>query len=231
MGHPLCNSRLCNPDGNGQTMSTPFTRHFITINRLHEHGFSTWLFYPGMFFGDRNKWWGDSGKRSAPHEGVDLCFYRTNTGGQLRLDPASHIPAVAGGKVMCIIDDFLGKSIFIAHADPTASSYHTCAIYGHTRPLPGLAAGSSVGSGEVIASLSGNGRPGGPGPHLHVSLALISDSLPPERITWARLRDPRLAVFLDPMGFIICAGNSAKNTVGRLSVHVDGTHQHHRHDH
>lgn len=231
MGHPSCNGRFYDPDRNGQNMSTPFTRQFTIINRLHEHGFSTWLFYPGMFFGDRNKWWGDGGKRSAPHEGVDLCFYRTSMGEQLRLDPASRIPAVAGGKVLRIIDDFLGKSIFIAQTDPTAGSCHIYTIYGHTRPLPGLAAGSTVGPGEMIASLSESGRPGGPGPHLHLSLALISDNLPPERVTWARLSDPRLAVFLDPIGFIICAGNSAKNTAGRVSVHVDGTHQHHRHDH
>ncbi|HID09442.1 TPA: carbohydrate ABC transporter permease, partial [Candidatus Micrarchaeota archaeon] len=50
--------------------------------------------------------------------------------------------------------------------------------------LPGLAAGSTVSPGEAIASFSGSGRPGGPGPHLHISLALISSRLPAECITW-----------------------------------------------
>jgi len=68
--------------------------------------------------------------------------------------------------------------------------------------LLGLSPGTRIGAGEVIARLSHNGGPGGPGPHLHVSLALISDRLPPWRITWSKLSDPHLTVFLDPLGFI-----------------------------
>jgi hypothetical protein len=180
-----------------------FTRQFIAANRLGRRGFSNWLFYPGMFFLDRNKWWGDQGPRPTPHEGVDLCFYRTDTGGECRLYPQARIPAVTGGRVLGIIDDFLGKSIVVHHAGQADNGWRICTIYGHTRPLAGLSTGSRVTAGEVIASLSHNGGPGGPGPHLHVSLALISDHLPAEGIDWPALNDPKMALFLDPLRSIM----------------------------
>ena len=92
-----------------------FTRRLVAINNLDSDGFSHWLFHPGMFFLDENKWWGDGGRRRVPHEGVDLCFYRTAGAENRRLAPRTRIPAMADGRVLAIIDDFLGKSIILHH--------------------------------------------------------------------------------------------------------------------
>jgi len=181
---------------------SPFTRRLIAANGLEHSGFSNWLFYPGMFFLDRNKWWGNGGPRRIPHEGRDLCFYRTHEGKQCRLGPQTRLPAITGGRVLRIIDDFLGKSIVVRHAGRTENGWRICTVYGHTQPLAGLSHGSTLESGEIIATLSESGRSKGPGPHLHVSLALVSGHLRAEYINWSSLGDPQMTVFMDPLSLI-----------------------------
>ncbi len=178
-------------------------RRLISANRLEDDGFSEWLFYPGMFFLDRNKWWGDGGPRQAPHEGVDFCFYRTSATDHRRLQPQARIPAVAAGRVLAIIDDFLGKSIIMHHPVLEWGKDRVCTIFGHTVPLAGLSAGEPIAAGEIVARLAACTRSRGPGPHLHVSLALIDRRRTGKELTWPALSRSRAALFLDPINLIM----------------------------
>ena len=70
------------------TFKTFFTKH---NNDFHTYGFKEWIFYPGMLFQDREAWWVDNGLRAAPHEGIDLCFYRDKTGQVRRIGEGTKI--------------------------------------------------------------------------------------------------------------------------------------------
>ncbi len=176
-----------------------FTRQLVSANRLADRGFSEWLFYPGMFFLDKNKWWANSGLRAAPHEGVDLCFYRTAAGEHRRLAPRTRVPAVADGEVLAVIDDFLGKSIIIHHRGWKDAHGRVCTIFGHTEPPAGLSPGDRVIAGEPVARLADALRTGGPGPHLHVSLALVDRRLSGKDLSWPTLSGSASVLFLDPL--------------------------------
>ncbi len=177
-------------------------RRLVSANRLEDNGFSEWLFYPGMFFLDKKKWWGDGGPRQAPHEGVDFCFYRTSAADHRRLQPQARIPAVAAGRVLAIIDDFLGKSIIMHHPVLDWGKDRVCTIFGHTVPLAGLSAGEPIAAGEIVARLAACTRSRGPGPHLHVSLALIDRRLTGKELTWPALSRSGAALLLDPLPFV-----------------------------
>src|SRR3989339_1498275 len=92
-----------------------FTESLVRENALDECGFKGWVFYPGMLFNAKDKWWGDQGKRDKPHEGLDLCLYRDQQDRVFRLDEKTKIPALYDGLVVRIFDDFIGKSVMMEH--------------------------------------------------------------------------------------------------------------------
>jgi hypothetical protein len=179
-----------------------FNKRLILWNGLIEAGFSAWDFLPGMRFDERIAWWrGESERdRGGRHEGLDFCCYRTGEGRRLGLGAGALVPVIFGGAVVALVDDFLGKSLFVAHECRDSQGRQLHSIYGHLHPRPELAPGSLLEDGAavgVVADTSG-GKNAVP-PHLHLTLALIHREGGPERLDWSALRDSRRVLLLDPM--------------------------------
>lgn len=180
-----------------------FTEFFIRENALDESGFQEWTFYPGMLFNAMDKWWGNRGKRDKPHEGLDLCFYKDRKDRIFCFDEKMKIPALYDGIVVKMVDDFMGKSVFVEHRLPDSNHRRFFMIYGHTNPLPHLHDGRIVKEGEIIAALA---RPGKPQinipPHLHLSLAWIFNKISYENLNWKTMGNLKELKWVDPLQVI-----------------------------
>ena len=183
------------------TGKSRFTAHLIRENGLQEQGFEGWLFHPGMLFNAADTWWGRKGKRTRPHEGLDLCFYKDGQGSVLRLQEGSRVPAIYDGAVVKIIDDFLGKSVIVEHRLPSAPGRALIAVYGHTVPGTTCPIGAFVRAGESIATIAGPGASRRDiHPHLHLSLGWLSGTIPRESLTWENMS--RGIFMVDPLHVI-----------------------------
>ena len=187
-------------------LATSFTEALVRENGLDVRGFSTWFFYPGMEFGARETWWGDRKKRTRPHEGIDLCFYRGAEDVIFSLECGVRIPVLYDGTVVNIIDDFIGKTIIMQHSFPYAEEGMFLTLYGHTRPAEGLDTGESVKAGDVVATLAAAAGPRGPLAHLHLTLAWTSELIPCDVLNWAMIGDPDIFHLADPLKVIGASG-------------------------
>lgn len=180
-----------------------FNDLLIRWNGLDAAGFAAWEFLPGMRFGERAAWWRDGCERSAAHEGLDLCWYRTRDGRLSSLGAGARVPVVSAGELVSVVDDFLGISLFVAHErhDEQGRRLHT--IYGHVVPRRDLVPGSLLFDEDEVGTIADTaaGRRSVPA-HLHVTLALIEREGGPARLDWGALRDVRRVVLLDPMSII-----------------------------
>ena len=163
-------------------------------------GFKHWLFHPGMLFRARQQWWGREQTRSNPHEGLDLCWFEDMAGRRRSLDQTIVIPVPFPGRIVKISRDFLGQSIFVAHDMEPIAGRRLYTAFGHTAPEEGPAEGKSVSEGEIIASISApDQKKTTVPPHLHLTLALIPDTVTPEQLTWAYLGSATTIILLDPL--------------------------------
>ena len=179
-----------------------FTEFILRENGLDRHGFQAWAFLPGMLFKAGDKWWGDRGKRTLPHEGLDFFLFNNGWGRVLRLGEGTRIPAMYGGTVVAIIDHFLGKSIVLEHRFPELGG-PLLTIYGHTVVGEVLQLNSAVGAGEIIGTLADSRRSKAHAhPHLHVSLARPSEGTTYDSLGWRYLNDPRFFTMIDPLDVI-----------------------------
>jgi murein DD-endopeptidase MepM/ murein hydrolase activator NlpD len=183
---------------------TEFTRYFIKENGLSESVFKEWVLYSGMLFRATDKWWGDRGRRSRPHEGIDLCFYKDPQERIHALAEGVKIPAMYDGTVAGIINDFIGKSIIIKHRVPGNDSSWFCTIYGHTTPEADICTGRTVREGEVIAAVAGlSGPVAGMGPHLHISIGSPASGVVSwDTLAWKHIGDPGVMKLIDPLQVI-----------------------------
>lgn len=178
-----------------------FTEMLFTDRDGNCRGFKEWIFCPGMLFNAMDKWWGAKGRRSRPHEGLDLCMYRNMQGGIVRLDETILIPAIFDGKVVKIIDDFLGKSVIIEHTSPDHRAF--CSVFGHTRPVSGIKEGRKLKEGDIVATIAHKGRAGtGVLPHLHVTIGLTSEKTSYDLMEWENIADPDMLTLIDPLQVI-----------------------------
>jgi hypothetical protein len=172
----------------------------LAVNRPRLDGFKHWLFHPGMLFQSRQQWWGDEKPRSNSHEGLDLCWFEDVSGNRQSLDHTTAIPAPFPGTIAKISRDFLGQSIFVAHdlfPEPDRRLY---TAFGHTSPRSGLAVEQKVAEGEILATVSAPAnRKTTVEPHLHITLALIPDSMPATQLTWNNLGTEPTIILLDPL--------------------------------
>jgi hypothetical protein len=178
-----------------------FTSLLIRWNGLEAAGFAAWEFLPGMKFAERSAWWRDGTERTGAHEGLDICFYRTGDGRRLSLGAGARVPVMCPGEVVAIVDDFLGRSVFVAHGIADGGGRRLHSVCGHVDPCPGLAPGSLLGDGDLVGTIADPSARRSPvPPHLHLSLALIAGSGP---LGWPELRDPARALLLDPLP-VVC---------------------------
>jgi len=183
--------------------NTRFTEILIQKNALDEGGFKGWVFCPGMLFNSTDKWWGDQGKRDALHEGLDLCLYKDREDTILRLGEQTKVPVLYDGRVVGIIDDFLGESVIIEHLISDGHNNRLCTIYGHTIPGDTLCVGKIVKQGDVIATLADSSTfKIKIVPHLHISLGWTSKEISYDRLDWESIGAPNTLTLLDPLQFI-----------------------------
>jgi murein DD-endopeptidase MepM/ murein hydrolase activator NlpD len=154
-----------------------------------------------MLFGTELKWWGDRGKRNSRHEGLDLLLYRNNDGQVLRLDDKTMVPAIYDGTVVSVIDDFLGRSIFMEHHSHGNRTFFTA--FGHTRPLKGIKAGSKVKEGDIIATIAEISDPKIKiTSHLHITAGWASGDLQCEMLNWETIVSSKVIKMVDPLDII-----------------------------
>lgn len=189
-----------------------FNERLIGCNDLDKLGFEEWVFHPAMLFRARNKWWGNQGRRSSPHEGLDLCLFRTKDGEVRRLGEDTKIPVMFDGVIVKVGDDFLGKSIYVRHSigNGEGSQLHT--VYGHTRPCEGMHPGQVLTEGDVLGPIAtGKARSRIPS-HLHISVAWIPESLDSEGLDWEVIGNPGLVALMDPLRVIGCQYSILENS-------------------
>lgn len=189
------------PEENTIPEST-FKSFFIKHNNFHTHGFKEWIFYPGMLFQETEAWWTDNSSRPTPHEGIDLCFYRDNTGQVRRINNGTKIPVMYTGDIVHIHDDFLGKSIYVKHSinDKSRNALHT--IYGHTTPWNLHDTGMRIREGDIIAEVAAISESSKVLPHIHITMAWIPESLPCKKLNWETIWTSQLINLCNPLEYI-----------------------------
>jgi hypothetical protein len=185
----------------GSFQPSAFTRLLVRWNGLDAAGFSAWEFLPGMKFAERVAWWREGAERTGAHEGLDIRCYRTGGGRRLSLGAGARVPVLCPGEVVAIVEDFLGRSVFVAHEVVDGGGRRLHSVYGHVDPCPGLAPGSRLGGEDPVGTIADPFARGSlVPPHLHLSLAVIAGSGP---LGWPELRDPGRALLLDPLP-VVC---------------------------
>jgi hypothetical protein len=198
----------------GLPIAGSFQARFLAVNHLEGSNFKEWLFAPGMLFSARGKWWGNGGDRTAPHEGIDLKYYRTVDGRTNSIGPGMKIPVIFPGRVAVVIDDFLGKSVFIRHPQFHRMEATLFSAYGHTQPEPEIQEGVKLEE-DIIGTIADkeNSRRNIP-PHLHISVAWIADNLLAKDFSWKKLSEPGISIFVDPLFILKIQYNTVADIPG-----------------
>jgi murein DD-endopeptidase MepM/ murein hydrolase activator NlpD len=187
---------------NQQNTESSFFRDLLYLNGFSPENVEEFVFDRGMCFGDREKWWGRGGERDLPHEGVDILYYRERGGETKRLLPGTLVPAAYSGELVLVIDDLLGKSLFLRH-DRKTSGTPLYSIFAHVRPLENIIPGQTVTAGEPVAEIAElPGKNFHVYPHLHLSMALIDKDLDPADISWEIIGKSEKIRLLDPVEYL-----------------------------
>jgi murein DD-endopeptidase MepM/ murein hydrolase activator NlpD len=181
--------------------------YLVAHNRPRMAGFKRWVFHPGMLFQAKIEWWGDQGRRAAPHEGLDLYRFEDAAGRVHTVDQHTGIPAAFAGNVAKIHRDFLGQSIYLTHAIFSDRGQRLLSAFGHTVPRESLKIGSQVAEGEIIGTISGfPGKKTALAPHLHLTFAWVPVDLNPAQLTWKNLGSDPGITLIDPLMVISAPG-------------------------
>ena len=174
-----------------------FTEHLVRLNNLQ---FDRWVFEPGMLFRSESKWWGDKGARGHRHNGLDLRSYETADGTRKTLRKDTKVPIIYKGRVVRSIKDFIGYTLFAAH-EICENESRLFTIYGHVMQTADLLFERLLAEGTSIATLAGTEKMKVPH-HLHISAALIPETIPIDRLTWKTLDEADNIIFFDPLDII-----------------------------
>lgn len=183
-----------------------FSDYLIKNNHLDEEGFKEWIFVSGMLFNSREIWWKEDGTRPYPHEGIDFHMFRDLSGKTHTLKTDVKISLLFDGKVVHIINDFIGKSIFVIHNNIKDGNNHILhSIYAHTKPESDIEVGKTLKEGEIVATIAGTDIKKTNVPHhLHLSTAWISDKIQYDTLNWNTINSGEFVTFCDPLMFIDC---------------------------
>lgn len=184
-------------------LKSPFFQYLLALNQPHLDNFQKWIFLPGMLFNSLEKWWGNNGARSAPHEGLDLCSFENIQGKRTTLDRRTKIPAAFAGEIVKIDRDFLGKSIYISHEIFDERGRQLYSAYGHTAPKDSLKTGSQVAEGESIGTISNvSGQKLAILPHVHITFAWIPGPIALNDLNWDHLGKNPGITLIDPLSVL-----------------------------
>ena len=142
-----------------------------------------------MLFGSRAKWWGDFHLRATCHEGLDICWFSSDSGQALGLYPGIQVPAMAAGRIMMICKDFLGQSILVEYGQEngrmSGANWRIAVVYSHVEVLPGICIGDTILQDQTIACLADtSGRMSKIPCHLHLSIMEINTRIPEDQLNW-----------------------------------------------
>jgi len=181
-------------------LKTDFIEDLIRANRLDRFGFRRLLFFPGMLFDRNETWWAGGGLRSFSHEGLDLCFFESDDLRTFRFDDTVRIPSAFSGRVVHIMNDFLGRTVVVQHFPDSVNVPPVYVFYAHTRPDKELAIGDPLTPGECFACIAPVIIKKIPLPsHLHLTIGR-ADRLPPvQTLSWPRLNRVDRDCFIDPL--------------------------------
>ncbi len=184
-------------------VSKLFHERLMSFNNLDSLSFEEWIFHPAMLFGSVYKWWGDSGRRERPHEGLDLCLYRTKEGNIHHLPGEAKIPVLFNGQVATVTDDFLGESVFVSHDAYDSNGSQLYTVYGHMKLGSRVRPGERLLEGDIIGVIADTGNREIATPdHLHISVAWIPHTVHVPERGWQAISDPMKVVLLDPLSVI-----------------------------
>jgi hypothetical protein len=180
--------------------SSEFVSTLVRMNRLDQVGFDRFIFFQGMLFNTLKKWWGDSGIRKSSHEGVDLCFFKGHYLQKFRLDETIRIPTIFAGKIVQVMDDFMGKTVITSHVLNDECPAGFFVFYAHIQPDSQIKVGDILEHGEPFATIADiSGIPAPIPPHLHISMAWEKLLPPVDRLSWEFLNRVDRSVFIDPL--------------------------------
>lgn len=151
----------------------------------------------GMEFHSPWQWWGEGRKRLRPHEGVDFCSYLTRQGRVKNLPAGTLVPALSGGTVVAVTDDFIAKSVWLQHAARVGNDF-LYSVCGHLAPAASLGAGAQVQDGEILGVIAEGAHQSLVPSHLHLSLFMSSDAVPSMFLNWNRIGELPAIRFVDP---------------------------------
>jgi hypothetical protein len=178
----------------------PYFQYLEDCNELSDGGVTAWRFYHGMTYGTREKWWPDTGERPTAHEGLDICYYTDRLGGDRQFTPDIKIPVMTAGTVLAICDDFLGRSVFIAH-----NAEQLISAYAHIVPFSNILPGYRVSAGEVIGTVADTaGRKNRMPAHLHITIMKAPEDLAGVHLDWRYICNAGRATLLDPLEMLFC---------------------------
>jgi hypothetical protein len=178
----------------------PYFQYLEDSNELSGGGVITWRFYPGMTYGSREKWWPDTGERPTAHEGLDICYYTDSSGRDRQFTPDIKIPVMKAGTVLATCDDFLGRSVFLAHHAELLIS-----AYAHIVPRSFIIPGLTVSAGEVIGTVADTaGRKNKMPVHLHITIMKAQAALAGVQLDWEYICNAGRATLMDPLEMLFC---------------------------
>jgi hypothetical protein len=181
----------------------PFFHYLETCNKFEGEREKTWLFYPGMTFGSREKWWPDTGSRPTAHEGLDICYFTDDSGLIRQVNPHVNIPVMTAGTIIGVCKDFLGSSVFLEH--DTANPESLISVYAHIIPKQTIFPGSVVIAGEVIGNIADtSGRKNLMPAHLHITILKITARKATEYLDWNFICNSNRIILFDPLQMLGC---------------------------
>jgi len=165
----------------------PFFDYLEAISQVNDLGNGLkvqWLFHCGMLFLSSDKWWGDFKSRHCGHEGIDITYHRTQEGETKCFNDAIKVPAMDGGILLNICDDFLGQTLVVEHEKFSCADSRILFVYSHIIPEKSLKTGHSITKNQVIARVCNTVKNPQLPPHLHFSCLETSKSILPEDLNW-----------------------------------------------
>ena len=185
------------------TLPTPssFTETFVALNCPEVSACFRWSFQPGMLFQDNVCWWKPA-RRTRPHEGVDLCGYHAGIGVRARKVGTDLVPSLYDGVVVQIDDDFLGKTVWMAHESIRNDKLILFSGLGHITPQETLTENAAIGQGEAVGRIAPRKKDSLLAMHLHCSVFWAPPYLQVERLSWQDLPTSKVIRLFDPLAII-----------------------------
>ena len=151
------------------------------IGSLGENsGLTSWVFHPGMLFGDPMEWWSDGYRRRTQHEGVDFAEGVRPGFGICRIPEGTPVGSILEGESVAVLDDFLAKTIVVRHStilNAKGDVFYT--LFSHIQPVAQRL--GFVAKGQILGCIGKSTKARAPA-HLHLTGAWIPETISPDSI-------------------------------------------------